>query len=169
MEAGHSVQGTHARVNACLRLQRAWSNRSAEGYLSYLSQRPMMIQTPASLGVLLLNQLKKSVWGRVPRLTVGSIKVVCPAAEREDIALLMVEWQQNVPAAWCRCAGGSASLLTCWLRKSEWECVLCNGGVYTNVKQNCTPGFSGLCGVHGDWSPTLKTRAVECCVSLVIK
>lgn len=63
MEAGHGVQGAHAHVNACLRLQRAWSNRSAEGYSSYLFQRPMMIQAPASLGVLLLNQLKKSESG----------------------------------------------------------------------------------------------------------
>lgn len=36
---------------------------------------------------------------RVPRLTAGSVKVVYPAAESEDVALLMVEWQQNVPAA----------------------------------------------------------------------
>lgn len=113
MEAGHGVQGTHARVNACLRLQRAWSNCSAEGYPSYLSQRPIMIQVPASLGVLLLNQLKKSVWDRVPRLAAGCVKIVYPAGEREDVALLMVEWQQSVPAASCRCADGNASLLTC--------------------------------------------------------
>lgn len=81
----------------------------------------------------------------------------------------MVEWQQSVPAAWCRCADGNASLLTCWLMKSQREGILCNGGVYTSVKQYCTPGFSGLCGFHGGWSLTLITRAVEHCVSLMKK
>lgn len=63
MEAGHSVQGTHAGVNACLRLQRAWSNSSAEGDPSHLSQSQVMIQAPASLGILLLSQLKKTEAG----------------------------------------------------------------------------------------------------------
>lgn len=60
VEAGHSVQGTHAGVNACLRLQRAWSDSSAEGDPRRLSQSPVMIQAPASLGILLLSQLKKT-------------------------------------------------------------------------------------------------------------
>lgn len=42
---------------------------------------------------------KIRVWDRVPRLTAGSVKVAYPAAEGEDVALLMVGWQQNVPAA----------------------------------------------------------------------
>lgn len=57
------MQGTHAGINACLGLQRAWSNSSAEGDPSHLSQTPVVIQAPTSLGILLLSQLKKTEAG----------------------------------------------------------------------------------------------------------
>lgn len=128
VEAGHSVQGTHAGVNACLRLQRAWSDSSAEGDPRRLSQSPVMIQAPASLGILLLSQLKKTGAGiEYQSWQQGSIKIVYLAAaswEGGCCCTTAVEWQQKVPAGWCRCAGGSASCLTDWLGKSQWEGVL---------------------------------------------
>lgn len=74
------MQGTHAGVNACLRLQRAWSDSSAEGDPKCLSQSPVMIQAPASLGILLLSQLKKMGWDRVPKLTAGVYKDSLPSS-----------------------------------------------------------------------------------------
>lgn len=81
VEAGHSVQGTHAGVNACLRLQRAWSNSSAEGDPSHLSQRLIDDSGTSMIRYFIAGPTEENRgWDRVPKLTAGVYKGSLPTS-----------------------------------------------------------------------------------------
>lgn len=99
VEAGHCMQGTHAGVNAYLRLQRAWSNGSAEGDPGHLSPESSDDSGSSIIRYFIAEPAKGNGLGQSTKVdSRGLYKQFTSQlpAGREDVA---VPWQQKVPAA----------------------------------------------------------------------
>lgn len=76
-------------------------------------QSPVMIQAAASLGILLLSQLKEMGWDRVPRLTAGVYTRSLPLSYLLGGKMLLYHGSRK------------SQLRAGFLQVCQWQCLTC--------------------------------------------